>query len=234
MELLLLSNSRTAAGFLVDYRAEIEDFAAGARRALFVPFASVTRPWEEFTSMVRNALTGFEIAMLQGPQDLEGATLLLVGGGNTFQLLRECRRRPLLEPMRKKVEQGAKYIGWSAGANLACPTIRTSNDMPIVDPGGLQALGLLPFQLNPHYTDKAIPGHQGETRPERLAEFARVNPELPVLGLPEGDWLRVSGEAMELRGPHPAVWFHGIRAPATVAPGPFVPGWEPHPPSFSL
>jgi dipeptidase E len=208
MELLLLSNSRTANGFLVDYQAEIRDFAGGARRAAFIPFASVQRPWPEFTAMVKEALF-LELRMVQGTNDLHDADLLLVGGGNTFQLLAECRARGLLQLLRKKVLSGCKYVGWSAGSNLACPTIKTTNDMPIVDPGALEALGLLPFQLNCHYTSQSIPGHQGETRDQRLAEFARVNPDLPVLALPEGDWLRVSGESAELRGPHEAIWFHG-------------------------
>lgn len=213
MELLLLSNSRTAAGFLVDYVTEIRAFAGSARRAAFIPFASVMRPWDEFTSMVEEVLP-FEFS------DLEQAELIIVGGGNTFQLLRECRTRNLLQRIRTKVGQGARYIGWSAGANLACPTIKTTNDMPIVDPGGLDALGLLPFQLNAHYTNASIPGHKGETRDERLIEFARVNPDLPVLGLPEGDWLRVSGKSLELRGPHPAMWFAGTASPVQVMPGP--------------
>ena len=212
MDLLLLSNSRTAAGFLVDYVAEIKSFAGSARRAVFVPYASVMRPWEEFTNMVKEVLP-FDFS------DLEKAELIIVGGGNTFQLLRECRTRGLLEKIQRKVKQGAKYIGWSAGSNLACPTIKTTNDMPIVDPGGLEALGLLPFQLNPHYTNAALPGHRGETRDERLIEFARVNPDLPVLGLPEGDWLRVSGKSIELRGPHPATWFCGVAPPGQVSPG---------------
>ena len=208
MELLLLSNSRTANGFLVDYAAEIRDFAGAARRAAFVPFASVQRSWPAFTAAVQEVLKDFDIRMLQGAADLDDTELVLVGGGNTFQLLRECRMRELLEPLAARVGKGTKYVGWSAGANLACPTIKTTNDMPIVDPGGLEALGLLAFQLNPHYTSQSIPGHQGETRDERLAEFCKLDAR-PVLALPEGDWLRVSGEAIELRGPHPAFWFHG-------------------------
>lgn len=144
-------------------------------------------------------------------RDLGKTDLILVGGGNTFQLLKECRERGLLKAIRRRVRAGARYLGWSAGANLACPTIRSTNDMPIVDPGGLDALGLLPFQINAHYLSVALPGHHGETRDQRLAEFARVNPRLPVLGLPEGDWLRVCGRSVTLGGPHPAVWFHGKR-----------------------
>ena len=217
MELLLLSNSRTANGFLVDYLAEIRGFAGGSRRAAFIPFASVQRPWPEFTGMVAEALRPAGIA-IRGLEALESADLVMVGGGNTFQLLAECRARGLLRLLRRKVLSGCKYVGWSAGSNLACPTIKTTNDMPIVDPGGLEALGLLPFQLNCHYTSQSIPGHQGETRDQRLAEFARVNPDLPVLALPEGDWLRVSGESVELRGPHEAIWFQGEER-LSVEPG---------------
>ena len=206
MELLLLSSSRTAAGYFTDYLPEITAFAGGIRRAAFVPFAAVTRSWAEYADTVRGAL-GLDLEIVMKPDDLSNAQLIIVGGGNTFQLLRECRNRGLLGAMKQRVSAGTKYLGWSAGANLACPTIKTTNDMPIVDPGGLDALGLISFQVNPHYLNISLPGHHGETRDERLAEFARVNPRLPVIGLPEGDWLRVSGSSIELGGPHPAVWF---------------------------
>ena len=157
---------------------------------------------------------------LHPPEELDSADLVVVGGGNTFHLLRECRLRDLLGPMRERVREGkARYLGWSAGANLACPTIGTTNDMPIVDPGGLEALGLISFQINPHYLSASIPGHHSETRDERLSEFARANPDLPVVGLPEGDWLRVSGSSVELCGPYPAAWFHGERSPMRLVPG---------------
>lgn len=214
MDLLLLSSSRTRAGYFTDYLPEVRDFVGRIRRAYFVPFAAVGMPWDQYARMAGEALG---LAM---DGDLETAELIVVGGGNTFQLLRECRTRALLKRIRERVLSGAKYLGWSAGANLACPTIRTTNDMPIVDPDGLDALGLLPFQLNPHYTNAVLPGHKGETRDERLIEFARVNPDLPVLGLPEGDWLRVSGKSIELRGPHPAMWFAGTASPIQVMPGP--------------
>ena len=223
MNLLLLSNSRTATGFLVDYVPEINDFAGKARRALFIPYASVQRTWAEFAGMVRQALPGFTVEILERPAQLDGAELVMVGGGNTFQLLRETRARKLLGPLRTRVREGMKYVGWSAGSNLACPTIRTTNDMPIVDPGGLEALGLLPFQLNCHYTSQSIPGHHGETRDQRLAEFALVNPGLPVLALPEGDWLRVSGQQTQLKGAHEAFWFQGekkipVKPPTSLGP----------------
>jgi dipeptidase E len=215
VELLLLSSSRTAAGYFTDYLPEIEAFAGGVRRAAFVPFAAVTRSWEEYAATVRGAL-GFDLEIVKRAKDLANAELIIVGGGNTFQLLRECRRRELLDEIAAQVRGGVKYLGWSAGANLACPTIKTTNDMPIVDPGGLDALGLVSFQINAHYVNISVSGHHGETRDERLAEFARVNPDLPVIGLPEGNWLRVSGSSIELGGPHPAVWFESGKPPRSV------------------
>lgn len=215
MELLLLSSSRTPAGYFTEYLPEITRFTASVRRAVFIPFASVALPWQDYAKRVSEALS----VELQPVEALDRAELIVVGGGNTFQLLRECRARGLLEPIAQRVREGkSRYLGWSAGANLACPTIKTTNDMPIVDPGGLDALGLIAFQLNPHYLNFSLPGHHGETRNDRLSEFARVNPDLPVLGLPEGDWLRVSGARVELHGAHEAVWFAGDQAPASVRP----------------
>jgi len=215
MELLLLSSSRTPAGYFTEYLPAIHAFTAGARHAVFVPFAAVALPWPEYGKRVSDA-TG---RALHSIDELEKADLVVVGGGNTFQLLRECRQRNLLQSISRRVrEKKAKYLGWSAGANLACPTIKTTNDMPIVDPGGLDALGLIAFQINPHYLNVSLPGHHGETRDDRLAEFARVNPALPVLGLPEGAWLRVSGSSIELHGGEPAKWFDGEKAPISLRP----------------
>jgi len=217
MELLLLSSSRTPAGYLTDYLGDIRPFTAEVRRAVFIPFAAVSLSWDEYAKRVEDAMG----LPLYPVNELPNADLVVVGGGNTFQLLKECRQRGLLEGIRERVVQGkTKYLGWSAGANLACPTIKTTNDMPIVDPGSLDALGLVPFQVNPHYLNVSLPGHHGETRDDRLAEFARMNPELPVFALPEGSWIRVAGEAAELRGPHAALLFHGTKPAARVSPGP--------------
>ena len=215
MELLLLSSSRTPAGYLTDYLVDIKPFTADVTRAVFVPFAAVSLSWDEYAQRVEDAL-GFPLYPIN---ELANADLIIVGGGNTFQLLKECRERGLLKMIQEKVKTGTRYLGWSAGANLACPTIKTTNDMPVVDPGGLDALGLVRFQINPHYLSVALPGHHGETRDDRLAEFARVNPELPVIALPEGSWLRVSGATMELRGAHPATLFHGAKPAARIPPG---------------
>jgi dipeptidase E len=225
MELLLLSNSRNQRGYLEDYLAAIREIAAGAREAVFVPYARLSA-WDEYAAMVSGALKplGIRVASLHRTRDaiaaVEKAKLILVGGGNTFHLLYQCRKRGLLKPIARRVRAGTPYIGWSAGSNLACPTIRTTNDMPIVDPGGLDALDLIDFQLNPHYLNFAPPGFRGETRDQRIGEFAQYNPRVPVLGIPEGDWIRVAGSKMTLCGPKQAVWFYGPRAPKAVKPGP--------------
>jgi dipeptidase E len=231
MNLLLLSNSRMPDGrYLAHALDAIGEAAAGRRRALFVPFAGTTIGWDDYASAVREALAplGLDIAAAHREHDPEAAAaaaeLLLVGGGNTFRLLHESRRRGWLGPIRDAARAGTPYVGWSAGAVLAGPTIRTTNDMPIVDPGGLDALGLVPFQLNCHFTDAMPPGHQGETRRQRLAEYLVLSPKDTVIGLPEGDWLTVRDGAVALHGPLGGWLFRAGRDAVALAPGPVAPG----------
>jgi dipeptidase E len=128
------------------------------------------------------------------------AEAVAVAGGNTFHLLSHIYKHDLLAAIRSRVIAGAPYIGWSAGSNVACPTIRTTNDMPIVEPPSFDALGLVPFQINPHYLDAHPEGHQGETREERILEFIEANPGLHVVGLREGSILRIEGGRITLLG----------------------------------
>ena len=226
MKLLLLSNSRDAQGRNLAHALEPVSALAGARRqAVFIPFAGVTIDWDAYTERTRQAFapTGLEISGLHESADpkavLARAELIIVGGGNTFQLLRECRDRQVLDAIASQVRGGTPYIGWSAGANLACPTICTTNDMPIVDPQGFDALDLIGYQINPHYTNALPAGHQGETRNDRLAELLTRNPAMRVIGLPEGDWLEVENGASILRGPHDAKLFIAGKEPEPIAPG---------------
>ena len=222
MNLLLLSNSRSPDGrFLHHAAAAIGEITHGCRRAFFVPFASVTASWDDFTARVQKALepAGLRIEPAHTGGSLAEADAIVVGGGNTFNLLRECRRRNLLAPIAARVRAGVPYIGWSAGANLTCPTICTTNDMPIVDCGGFDALGLINFQINPHFTDAMPEGHKGETRRQRIAEYLVTNPQSPVVGLPEGDWFRVSNQETRLKGPHPAFLFRSGRDAQVLQPG---------------
>lgn len=218
MDLLLLSNSASDSGYLVHAADAITELADGRREALFVPYAGVTRTWDDYAIQVRQAFAPLGIAVRslhEAPDALhavQDASLIVVGGGNTFRLLQTLRDQALLAPLADRVRSGAaRYIGWSAGSNLASPTIRTTNDMPVVDPGGFDALNLVPFQMNPHYYNVVIEGFRGETRDQRLAEFTTLSPNVPVLGLPEGDWVRVRGTDYALHGEHTARWFLGDR-----------------------
>lgn len=226
MDLLLLSNSRTADGRYLPHAVEpLRTILNGRRRAAFIPFAGVTLGWDEYLEKVRAALAplDLDIASVHTAADpvaaVRSSEIILVGGGNTFQLLKLCREKKLLDSISQRVREDAVYMGWSAGANLACPTICTTNDMPIVDPHGFDALSLVPFQINPHFTDSLPTGHQGETRSQRIAEFLVAQPQACVIGLPEGDWLNVSEERILLCGPHPATVFRAGQEPEARASG---------------
>jgi dipeptidase E len=232
--LLLLSNStNSGAGFLEHAIETIREFLGPAPLDIvFVPFAAVRLDGNAFTEKVRERLgpLGHKVTSLHAVRDPAGAIrsagAVAVGGGNTFHLLEALAHKGLLAPIRERVRAGTPYVGWSAGANVACPTIRTTNDMPIVEPPTLDALGLVPFQINPHYTEARLPNHSGETRADRLLEFIEVNAEVPVLAMREGSILRVEGSAMTLLGPHPALVFRKGADPEEVRPGPLtaVPG----------
>ncbi|MDR3410891.1 MAG: dipeptidase PepE [Formivibrio sp.] len=226
MELLLLSNSKTPEGGYLTHALEpARVMLRDRKKTLFIPYAGVTVGWDEYTDKVWDAFSplGLEIESAHAVADpcaaVAQAEAIIVGGGNTFQLLKVCREQGLLPAIAARVRAGAAYIGWSAGANLACPTICTTNDMPIADPGGFAALGLIDFQINPHYTNALPVGHQGETRDQRIAELLVANPQMHVLGLPEGDWLEVRRNQASLHGPYPAMAFRAGAAPQALPAG---------------
>lgn len=226
MRLLLLSNSRNPGEeYLAHVRDELRDFLGVVREVLFVPYAGVSISWPDYAGRVRQALASLGIAVRSVSEvddpvaAARSAPALVVGGGNTFQLLRMMYNTGLRPVFQERARAGTPYLGWSAGSNLACPTIRTTNDMPVVEPPSLEALGLVPFQINPHYTDRVLPNHGGETRDERLAEFLILNPAVTVLGLREGSWLRVEGSSIRLGGPHTAKRFRHGAEPAELPPG---------------
>ncbi len=224
-DLLLLSNSSThGMGFLEHAMGAIEELLGETRTLLFAPFALADH--DGYTAKVADALgpLGIDVVGLHAVTDpraaAEEAGVLFVGGGNTFRLLRTIQRLSLVEPVRRRVAAGElRYMGSSAGTNHACPTIRTSNDMPIVEPGSFEAFGLIPFQINPHYRDPE-PGstHMGETREQRIREFLEEN-DVPVLGLREGAWLRRRDEALTLHGAAGALLFRPGRDPEPCEDG---------------
>jgi dipeptidase E len=227
IRLLLLSNSRNAGGEYLEHAGgAIKAFLGTAvESVLFVPFAAVRVSYDEFAAAVakRFGELGYRLASVHGLADpaaaVARAQAIVVGGGNTFHLLKQLYDTGLVEAIRARVRGGVPYLGWSAGANVAGLTIKTTNEMPIVQPPSFEALGLVPFQINPHYTDGRIPDHAGETRAERLLEFVAVNLGVPVVGLREGSVLRVEGRTLELLGEQPARVFVSGREPSEHAPG---------------
>lgn len=224
-DLLLLSTSTLHGhGFLEHARDAIASFLRERETVHFAPFALADRAG--YTAKVVEALDplGARVVGLHDVGDaraaLEQAEILFVGGGNSFRLLRELQRLDVLEVVRRRVRDGElSYMGSSAGTNHACPTIRTTNDMPIVETDGLDALGLIPFQINPHYQDPPSDStHMGETREQRIREFHEEN-EVPVLGMREGSWLRREADSLTLGGTTGGILFRRGHDPEPVSGG---------------
>jgi len=214
MNLLLMSSSRSATtDFLEANAGEIATILQGIRRALFIPYAVLGEVRKGGLGFVGERFRNFgvELENIDGVPDpaaaVGNAEAVIVSGGNTFCLLKTLYDNELIEPLRKRVRSGIPYIGWSAGSNVACRSIRTTNDMPIVYPPTFRALDLVPIQINPHYSDTMPEGLRGETRAQRIEEFLAANPSERVIGLPEGDALRVRGGSMHLVGAHDAWLF---------------------------
>jgi len=225
--LLLLSNSTNFGEPFLQYPIKtIQQFlGSAAPEVLFVPYAGVRISFSDYAARVRERFReiGISVTSVHETENpaaaVERAAAVVVGGGNTFCLLDRLYKHGLVDCIRERVLQGIPYVGWSAGSNVACPTIKTTNDMPIVEPLSLRALDLVPFQINPHYTDATLPNHGGETRAERLMEFMEVNPAVSVIGLPEGTMLRVEGEKVESLGAKPARVFRTGQEVMEPAPG---------------
>jgi dipeptidase E len=208
MRLLLLSNSTNPGEEYLSWpKKEIQSFLGNYPvTALFIPYAAVTFSFDEYEAKVeaRFSELGHHVKSIHHSWnpvlEVEKADAIVIGGGNTWQLVRMMHEFSLMEPIRKKIKSGIPYIGWSAGSNVACPTLRTTNDMPIVDPLRFETLGLIPFQINPHYLDVHPEGFGGETREMRINEFIEVNPDIYVLGLREASLLRLEENSLRLFG----------------------------------
>jgi dipeptidase E len=212
MKLLLISNSTNPGEAYLDYpKHEIKKFLGEKPvKALFVPYAAVTFSFDEYVAKVndRFAEIGHSVVGIHTFDDpvkaVEEAEAVIVGGGSTWQLVRMMHDQNLMPAIVKRVQEGMPYMGWSAGSNVACPTLKTTNDMPIIDPKGFDCMNLIPFQINPHYLDAHPEGHGGETREQRIEEFLVVNPDTYVLGLREATMLHYENGKMDLIGPRPA------------------------------
>lgn len=196
MNLLLLSNSTNYGEPYMKWCSSIiSNFVNDNSSVVFIPYAAVGFSYNDYTDKVNQALSSYNIKVHNLDdfddkiQALQDATAIFVGGGNTFHLLKSLQKLNLINTIQKLVSNGLTYVGWSAGSNIASPTICTTNDMPIVKPESFDSLGLVPFQINPHFTEELIPNHGGESRLQRLSEYLAANPKQKVFALPESSYL---------------------------------------------
>ena len=208
MKLLLISNSTNPGeGYLEYPKQHIKEFLGEkAVNAIFIPYAAVTFSFREYEEKVnaRFAEIGHQVTSIHrfiNPIDaIENADAIVVGGGNTWQLVKMLQDKGLMKAIRKRVKKGTPYIGWSAGSNIACPTLKTTNDMPIVEPSSFKTLKLVPFQINPHYLDDNPSNHGGETREVRINEFIEANQNTYVVGLRESTMLLLDQNDLVMLG----------------------------------
>lgn len=224
MRLLLISNSTNAGEEYLEYPVPyIKKFLGEVSLdCAFIPYAGVSLSFDEYITKVRKRFkeAGHNISSVHETQDpvdlIRSSDAVVVGGGNTWHLLKMIQDNKLIEPIVEEVKKGKPYIGWSAGSNMACPTIKTTNDMPIIEPESFKAFNLIPFQINPHYLDANPEGHAGETRETRIEEFLEVNKNTYVLGLREGTMLFLENGRLQLEGPRNARLFHHGNEPVEL------------------
>ena len=222
--LLLISNSTLhGSGYLDHAEKELRDFVGDSSRVIFVPFA--VHDWKAYASKAQERFRDMGL-VLTSIHDISNkrraiadAEVIFVGGGNTFRLLKGLYDHDLLDLVRQRVTRGTPYIGSSAGAIVAGPSLKTTKDMPVVQPPSFESLALVAFQISPHYLDPDPSStHMGETQEERITQFLEEN-EAPVVGLREGSILRVQGGSVILKGPNSARIFRLGEKPVEVAPG---------------
>ena len=233
--LLLISNSTNfGEGYLEWPTIYIEDFLrdSGVKEILFIPYAgvgldpgSIHSSFDAYEKKVNEKFgeMGYAIRSVHKEKDpvaaVNKAEAIAVGGGNTFYLVYMLHKTGLMKAIRDRALAGVPYMGWSAGSNVACPTLRTTNDMPIMEPDSFDCMNLVSFQINPHYLDANPEGHGGETRQQRIEEFLTVNREEVVVGLREGTLLQLEGNDLMLKGQRPMRVFRFGEEPQEYEPG---------------
>ena len=222
--ILLASTSTLYGGNYLEYiLPELEIFFIDINEILFVPYA---RPsgisYDAYTKIARDAFStiGIQVKGIHEYQDAKEAVnkakAIFVGGGNTFELVRQLYNKDILLDIETAVYKGMKYFGTSAGTNICGPTMKTTNDMPVVYPPSFTTLGLVPFNINPHYLDpNPNSTHNGETRETRIKEFHVYN-DTPVIGLREGSWIEVEEDEMVLKGKFSARLFLKNKKPIEI------------------
>ena len=204
--LLISASSYQDTGYLRHCKNWVKDFLgeSGKEEILFIPYAGVRRSNDEYEQKVIDRLKNKNIKSIHHYEDkisaIKNASSIAVGGGNTFMLLYTLYKLNLIEPIKEAVANGAKYFGWSAGANIAGKTMMTTNDMPIIMPKSFDSLNIFPYQINPHFISGKLVGHNGESREERLEEFLIANPKETIYALPEGTALLIEDSEAEVIG----------------------------------
>ena len=226
MRLLLISNSTNAGEEYLKYPiSRIAEHLTGVTEVVFIPYAAVTFSYNEYERKVQNRFNeiGIKVRSIHREKNpvkaIREAQAICVGGGNTFALTKKMQQQGLMSAILRKVKAGTPYVGWSAGSNVCCPTICTTNDMPIVEPESFKAIGAVKFQINPHYLDANPEGHAGETREQRIEEYIEANPRRYVVGLREGCMLRLVDGKLELIGSRPMRIFKKGQAAYEVVAG---------------
>jgi dipeptidase E len=225
-KMMIASTSTVYGSEFLDYLQEvITELFVATKEILFIPYA---RPGgishDDYTAGAAKAFSTLDkkivgIHTFNDPvKALHEAKGVFTGGGNTFVLVSQLYKNRVMQPLREVIFNGMPYLGTSAGSNICGVTMQTTNDMPIVYPPSFKTLGVVPFNINPHYLDTPTDStHMGETRETRIKEFHTQN-TLPVIGLREGSWLQVNGNDIVLMGPHSARVFEQQKEPYEVEP----------------
>ena len=207
--LLLISNSTNPQEEYLGWCQDlIKDFCLRhkVKDVLFIPYAGVSLSYDAYEAKVKKVFKtlGLKLYSIHKEKDpveaVKNAKCIAVGGGSTFHLVYELYEEKIMKGIAAKAKKGTPYMGWSAGSNIAGPTLKTTNDMPIIEPKSFKCMNLVPFQINPHYTDFFDPKHGGETRDDRLAEFIKLEPKVWVAGIREATALSLEKGNLKLIG----------------------------------
>jgi len=209
MKKMIIASTSTVYGseYLEYLLPVIKELYKDISEVVFIPYAQPSgMSYDGYTALVEKTFKKIDIKIkglhtFDNPQkELEKARGIFVGGGNTFLLVATLYKFELMSVLKNVIEKGTSYLGTSAGSNICGLTMQTTNDMPIIYPPSFDTLGVIPFNINPHYLDPDLNSkHKGETRETRIKEYHTLN-AIPVLGLREGSWLDVKGDSIILKG----------------------------------